>query len=145
MAITKVLARDWKLEINAGDEASPDWIEVKGITSFTFGGSKSDADTTSFDDNGVQSHIVTSRQRTVSIEGYFLEDETGARDPGQQAVEDLAQQIGPASIGHFRLTSPGGKQYEFRASAVVSEVGGGVEDPTSWNVELTVSGHVTIA
>ena len=142
MAIVKVLARGWKVEV--GNGANPEtFIEIKGLKSLGFDNEKTDADTTSFDEDGAKSHIVASRGSKLSLEGNFLEDQTnGSRDPGQQAVEDLAELIGPASLGNFRLTSPGGKMRNFIASANVSGIGGGTDDPTGWKADITVSGKI---
>lgn len=140
MPAVKVLARGWKLEIDTGT-TTPTWTQIKGISSFTFSNGKNDADTTDFDSNGNQEHIVASRNRTLSAEGFYLEDAaTKTRDVGQQAIEDAGVAIGTASIKKFRLTSPAGIKREFSASVNVGDTGGGNDDPTSWGFELTVSG-----
>ena len=69
MAVEKVLARDWKLEIANGGG----WSEIGGLNSLTFSGGKTDAETTDFDDAGWAAHIVAERTRTLSGEGFFLE------------------------------------------------------------------------
>lgn len=143
MAITKVLARHWKIEIDVGTAQGPAWVEIKGLSSFSWSAEKASADTTSFDEGGVRSHLPASRGMTLSLEGYYLEDpQTGERDPGQEAVEELARKVGPEGIGTFRITSPGGTVREFDASANVAGTGGGTDDPTSWSVELEISGAV---
>lgn len=143
MAAIKVLARGWKVEIKNN---SSQWIQVLGINSLTFDGDKSDADTTTFDDEGKNTHLVASRSKKLSMEGFFLEDSSnGARDPGQELVDSLGDSIGVDSLGDFKLTSPAGIVREFRASANVSGVGGGNDDPTGWTAELTVSGAANTA
>jgi len=145
MAVTKCLARDWIVEIGDGG-ATPVWTEIKGINTLTFGSSKNDADTTSFDNGGVNTHLVASRGYTLTLEGFYMIDvETGDREPGQQLVEELADKIGPSSIGQFRLTDPAGLVRTFSASANIGDVGGGNDDPTSWGAELTISGKPTQA
>ncbi len=141
MAVTAILARDFKFEIDTGTTGTPEWVEIKGINSFSWDSSKNDADTTTFQDDGVQSHIVASRGYELTLEGLLLEDpDTGERDPGQKAVEELASKIGPASIGNFRMTYPSGKVKGFKASANIGGPGGGNDDPASWSVTLTISG-----
>lgn len=141
MAKVKVLARDWKVEIQKPNALEETYVEINGINSITFGSSKNDADTTSFDNGGVNTHIVASRGYSLSVEGMYLVDvNTGERDEGQQLTEDLADQIGPASIGGFRVTDPAGNVRKFMASVNVGDVGGGNDDPTSWGAECTISG-----
>ena len=144
MAITKVLARDWIVEIETGEV--PAFTPIKGLVSLSFDSDKGEADTTTFDEMGRKSHMVASRGNSLSLEGQYLEDEaTGTRDPGQAAIEDLADKIGPSSLGTFQLTSPGGTVRTFLASASVSGIGGGNDDPTGWKVDVVVSGSVTVA
>lgn len=143
MAAVKVLARGWKVEIQDSLLA---WKEVKGINTLTFSGSKNDADTTTFDDNGWLTHLVASRGRTITLGGYYLEDpSTGARDAGQETVDALADSIGTTSLGTFRLTSPYGTVRNLTASANVSDIGGGNDDPTGWSAELTINGAASFA
>lgn len=142
MPKVKVLARNWLIEINEGTDIAPLWVRVGGVTSFTLSNDKEDTDTTDFDSGGYGDHIVSSRSFEISFEGFFLEDpEDGSRDPGQQAVENLADKIGYASIGQFRMTSPSGIAKVYRGSVGIGDVGGGVTDATSWGATVTVAGR----
>lgn len=141
MPKVKVLARNWLIEINEGTDVAPQWIKIGGINSFTLSNDKEDTDTTDFDAGGYGDHIVAGRSFEISFEGFFLEDPlTGERDEGQQAVENLAEKIGYESLGQFRMTSPSGKAKTYRGSAGVGDVGGGVNDATSWGATITVAG-----
>lgn len=141
--MVKVLARGWSLEIESATDV---YTEIKGLTSLTFASEKNDADTTTFDSNGWTEHLVASRSKSLSVEGFYLEDpSTGTRDPGQQAVDLLSEKIGQDSLGTFKLTSPGGTVRTFSASANVSSIGGGNDDPTGWSCEFAISGQVTTA
>lgn len=143
MAATKVLARDWTIQIGTGKDNTT-FTTINGITSFSFTSSKTDADTTSFDEAGRESHIVSKRGNGLTVEGKYLEDSaTKTRDSGQAAVEELAEKIGPDSIGTFKLTSPGGTIRTFKGSVKMADIGGGTDDPTSWGFEVTVSGTIT--
>lgn len=139
----KVLARDWKMEIEDSATAGT-FVEIAGIESFTFGSSKTDADTKTFDTDGWDEHIVAGRGRTLGFEGKYLEDpDTKERDAGQQLVEDAAELIGHDSLVNFKLTSPVGVVRSFKASVNLKDIGGGVNDSTSFGADLTVSGKVT--
>lgn len=143
MAVTKVLARGWTFEIQT-DEATPTYVPIGGINNFSVSPTKNDADVTDFDSEGREEHLPASRGLSITVEGFYLEDpDTGERDPGQQAVEELADKIGVQGIAGFRMTSPGGNTKEFKASANVTSPGGGNNDPASWSAELTVSGKIT--
>jgi hypothetical protein len=143
MAVTKVLARGWTLEIQNPDTLA--WVVVNGLKSFGFDSEDNKADTTTFDDDGWNSHLVASRGRKIGCEGYYLEDQvTKARDAGQVLVEDYNEVIGPDSLGYFRLTSPAGTVRYFHASVSLGGVGGGNDDPTGWNATLTTSGAASL-
>jgi hypothetical protein len=140
-APVKVLARGWKVEIQKVDLT---WVQILGLSSLTFDGEKKDADTSTFDDAGWESHQVASRGRSLKLEGFYLEDQvTKERDPGQTLVEALADAMGQESLGDFRTTSPAGTVKHFKASVAVSGVGGGNNDPTGWKADLTVSGPLS--
>ena len=141
MAITKVLARDATFEVNAGTDVSPNWLEINGVTSLTFNPAKNDADTTDFNSEGVLEHLPASRGLGFTLSGFRMEDrDTGARDPGQQAVEDLDALVGPDGVGSFRFTSPSGDVYAFSGSVSVTPHGGGNDDAATWSVTITRSG-----
>jgi hypothetical protein len=142
MAVTKVLARKWLVEI-AEKEAVPAFATIKGINTLTFSNDKEDVETTDFDNDGRPEHQVAQRSNELSIEGFYLEDPTTkARDAGQQLVEDAGNAIGEASLYVVRLTSPAGSIKTFDASVNVGDVGGGNNDATSWGATFTVSGSI---
>ena len=144
MAAIKVLARGWTVEIDDPDDPG-NYSEINGLTSLTFDTEKKDADTTSFDDSGFETHVVAARNKKLGSEGYYLEDQsTLARDDGQQLVEELSEFMDSDSIGTFRITSPAGRTRTFSASAAVSGVGGGNDDPTGWKADLSGSGENAI-
>lgn len=145
MAVTKFLARDLVIEI-AEDASGSDWIEIKGVNSLTHSPSSTDADTTDFESEGHDQHLKASRGDTWTIQGFALEDVvTGDRDPGQAAVEALAVLVGPAAMGLFRVTSPGGNTITFEASAEVTLSGGSTNDASAWGCTLKVNGAMEFA
>lgn len=155
MSVTKVLARDWKVELLTEGtmdsitttEYTPSsdaaWSSIGGLTSLTFSSESTEADTTSFDEAGRESHLIVKRGNTLTLEGKYLEDESnGSRDPGQQAVEIAADQIGPSAMRYYRVTSPGGTERVFLGSTKLGDLGGGTDDPTSWGAEVKCSGLI---
>lgn len=143
MAVTKFLARDLTIEI-ASSGSGGSYLPIKGLNSLTHSPTSTDADTTDFESDGVSEHMKAERGESWTLAGFSLEDVlNGDRDPGQLAVEALAQQVGLASLGNFRLTSPGGNVATFAASAEVTKGGGGNNDPASWQAVIRVSGEVS--
>jgi hypothetical protein len=137
MAVVCVLARDWTIEANAGAGLK----EVKGLDTLTFSDDDTKADLTKFEDEGNEAHLVAARGMTIRLAGKFLEDlSSGARDEGQNAIETLAAVIGYGSVAAFRLTRPSGKYAEFAGTVKMGDIGGGNNDPTSWNCEITRTG-----
>lgn len=147
--LVKVPARHFTLEIdeNYGTTGGESFIPIKGLTSLAGSPSTTDTPTTDFDSDGVAEHQTMERSRQYTCAGFYLEDlTTGERDPGQEACELLGEQIGPASVGSFRLTSAGGNRWSFLATAEVnSPGGGGNNDMSSWNLTLNVTGAVSLS
>lgn len=144
MAVTKVLARDYIFELNTGTSETPSWVEINGVNSWSDTPQAVDADTTTFDEGGRQSHLKASRGNEFGLQGLILLDEADAsRDPGQEAAETWADQIGPASLKEFRITDPAGGTYTMLASATVTRGGGGNDDPSAWNLAVKCSGTIT--
>lgn len=146
MAVEKVNARDWVVEINTGTVALPTWVQVGGVTSFTIGRDAEEVDTTDFDSNGIEEHQVMQRGKTITLEGFYLEDPASkGRDAGQTAVETHADEVGVASLKQYRFTSPALTRKVALFSAKVGDVGGSNNDKTSWGVELKRSGAEAVA
>lgn len=146
MALTKILARLWTIEINTGTVATPTWVAIGGVTAFTFDHTKNNVDTTDFDSAGDQEHQVASRVRAISVDGQHKEDTgDGSRDAGQEAVEAANKLFGDAALKQFRLTTPGGTTYTMLGSVNLKSIGGGTDDVTSWGFDLDVSGAITEA
>lgn len=144
MTVQKFLARDLLIEVL--DPASGgDYVEIKGIESLTHAPSSTLANTTDFDSQGRMESLMAERGDEFTATGFRMEDsDTGARDPGQEIVEALGNEISVASIGQFRITTPGGIVYGFGANVEGTLFGGGHNDPSAWGAKLTVSGAVSV-
>ncbi len=142
MALEHVLLRDFKTEINTGTEAVPNWVEILGIA----GGPVHKPKTTtksvaSNKSGGRQDERVTNRGDSYSLKGQRIEDpNTGARDPGQEAVEAAAGLIGYNSTKQYRITSPGNVAKVFKATTEATESGGSEDDFCDWSFDITVCG-----
>lgn len=141
MAVEKIPARDWVFEV---DDGAAGFNAIGGIETFGLTRSKTKADTTDFDSNGFNEHMVMRRGTEISLEGNYLEDPTtAARNAGQERVETLTDIVGTGSIVPFRITSPGGKVWTFQASVDGGPTGGGTDEETGWSCSVEVSGQVT--
>lgn len=140
----KILARDCTFDINTGTVGTPVWVAINGVNQFGPQWSGNQADTTTFSDGGWLTHLMASRGATFGIGGLVIESEAdGSRDPGQEACEALALEIGQSSLKQFRITTPGGNTVKFLASAtapITTGTGGGNDDPNGWQLDLTMSG-----
>ena len=146
MAVTKWLAEDLLCEVNAGTEAVPVWTEIKGLRNVSHSPSTQRADAADFNSAGREEHVVVRRGDAFTFEGQALEDvATGTQDPGQAAVEALGRATGLAAMGQFRITTAGGRQFEYKASVQMSPFGGGHNDLATWSAETTVTGGITVS
>ncbi len=151
MAVTRFLARQLKIFIStaAGVDtisgtADDTWTEIKGLNNISHSDASVDADTTGFDSEGVEESMVAQRGESWTIAGFkLLDTTTGDGDEGQEAVETLSRQIGPASVGYFKIVYPGGGNEIFAGTAKFTKPGGGNNDPAGWSVALKVTGAVT--
>lgn len=147
MAVGKILVRSCTVHVNTGTDATPVWTQVKGLTEpVEHSPSTSRTDTTDCDSAGREEHLVVSRSDQFTLKGFRMEDASnGTRDAGQSAVEAVADLMGDAGLKGYKLTSPGGKTYIFKASSQVKYFGGGIGDAVPWECELQVSGLITKA
>lgn len=142
------LARQFKLAINTGTDATPVWTAIAGITNISPGQDSQKTDDGDFDSAGNAKHSVVERSNSFQVDLNYLEDAatpvTGNRDPGQQALLDSAKLIGKAAKRKYRYTYPSLKKAaEFRASADMALPGGGKTDNATTSVTLTVDGAIT--
>jgi len=139
---TKIPARGWKHELQT---AAPNtWVQVRRLTEWGLKNSVSHADTTTADDEGWESHMAILRGAEITLSGLYAEDADDAtRDPGQEAIEALAEEVGLESTKPYRITSPAGVVKTFSVSAMAGPTGGGDKDPTKWEATLKVDGKPT--
>lgn len=144
---TKYLVRDTQFHLNTGTIDTPVWVEIKGLTDFTPSNTKTDADTTTFDENGIESHLPASRGASFTLGGKIVYEDADltTRDPGQLAVEAWAKGIGPSGLKQFRMTLPddAGTTKVMLASCSITPNGGGTNDAAGWNLAITRSGDTT--
>lgn len=145
--LTKTLARQIVHQVNAGTVAAPLWRSINGLTGMTGSGSKTDADTTTADEDGVESHLPAARGKSFSLTGLrgYVNLATGVRDPGQVACEEWASLIGPDGLRQFRRILPDGVGTceTMLASANIDSDGGQLNEANQWSLTVTRSGPTT--
>ncbi|MCE5200845.1 hypothetical protein LLG39_17930 [bacterium] len=111
---------------------------IGGLDKFAVGTDVKEADTTTFDDRGCDSHVVTRRGKSLKLTGKRKVD---PRDAGQAAVEALAELVGYAAEGTFEvLDSQGDTLTKFVGTVKMDDIGGGLDDSASWGCEIKRTG-----
>jgi hypothetical protein len=145
MATKRISARGWIVQVAVG--ATPTWTPVAGLKTFTFnpGDKIQQTDATDFDSAGQYEEVVLQRGATMKLEGNGRKDPaTGLADPGQAALDALAQGLGDSSIGQIRFRYTTETQYRvWNVTAKAAEVGGATNDLSKWGMELTRTGAET--
>jgi hypothetical protein len=147
MPVDVTLARNFTFELNTGTIAVPNFVAVEGIDNLTHTPATVRSEARTFDDVGRSRHIVASRGDTFAFTGKYKVDEaTGARAPGQEAVEAWANEFGPLPNGikQCRITDTSGLNViTFNGSAEVTRFGGGNDDAATWGFTVEVDGPIT--
>lgn len=142
MPVTDIAAPDLVWEVR--NEGDTEWIAIGGISNTSHSPTEGRANTNKYGTQREESLIIR-RGDSFTLEGFYQEDEeTGARDPGQVRIQELASEVGQAAkAGEFRLTTPGGNGIQFNADCSHSHPSGGENDAAAWSVTLTVQGDIT--
>lgn len=128
-----------------------EYIPVNGLNTVTMNRTMNTADTTTFDEGGMMSHLTTSGTFQFTCEGFlYMDPATGLMDEGQALVDSKVFAFGHAGFNDYRfiIKDDNGddiKGYDFRASTSPSDIGGGVDDGISWGATLVGTGRMTVA
>lgn len=135
----KVLAQDFTFEYMAtGTFETPlTWVGIADVESFNMETSKRVADTTSYDDNGVATHIPAEVSYKLTLDCLYNEAVT-VHDPGQAYCESIADATGTAGLGVFQMISPGGITKKMQGSVAVTT--SGAKDSGKFKIVITLSG-----
>lgn len=136
MAIKKrVLARNWKFFIET--TTAKTFERITGLETFSISHSSEELDTTDFDNEGYDSHVIIGRGVELSLEGAMkLDSQTKERCAGQARVEAIAEGFLDESIAKIHIEDPAGDVFEFTGSVTLGSIGGGVKDKTSWGATI---------
>ncbi|MET7333272.1 hypothetical protein [Nonomuraea sp. NPDC005650] len=130
MALESMLASAWALEVNTGTEGAPNWVAVKGLTSFKESIESSMEDDSDFDSDGWGSDQVTQRKWKLECEAK-RKKQTGSPtfipDPGQQFVLNAGNLVGVGSNVQIRYFRRDGDEQAWSGYVSVEYKGGGGE------------------
>lgn len=119
--LVSTLARKFRLEVNAGPRAEPDFIQVRGLTKFLPKIDTNLEDDTDFDSEGWSSQTKTmlgwSVETTVK-RGRGVE--SGVYDPGQELLRVAAESFGADGVVHVRWFDRDGGEEAYEGDAEVS-------------------------
>jgi len=143
----KVLSRDFEIKVNTGTVEVPIWTKINGLDEdgITIKPTSRETDFADANDEGFAKPVIIGRGYSVSLKGARLEaSDDGTRDPGQAAVEAVADATGYAARLQFKITSPAAatpEELTFLASvAEVGTIGGG--EKSAWTAELKGYGQI---
>lgn len=140
------LNRDWRLEVNTGTEAVPEWIVVRGRTDFSPSLDTTLQDDSDMDSEGYKSQTVTALawSLTTKVVRKATLDPVPTYDPGQEVLRLASQEMGPANSVHVRWCKLGAirtEAYEGHAAVSWSPDGGGMDGLDTASVTLTGQGQ----
>jgi len=146
MAIRRYLARDFKFDISSNNGVT--YAEISGISTWSFTVDSNEEDVSTFDNGAWGSTFYTQRTGSLSLEGFYLINTiTGARDPGQLAVEVAATKVGFDAQRTFRVraVTASGEigNFFFSGQAALGDMGGSTTDVMPWGADLIFDGRPT--
>lgn len=140
------LNRDWRLEVDTGTEAVPEWTVVRGRTDFSPSLDATLQDDSDMDSEGYKSQTVTALAWALStkVVRKATKDATPTYDPGQEVLRLAAQEMGPANSVHVRWYKLGAirtEAYEGYAAVAWAPDGGAMDGLDTATVTLTGQGQ----
>lgn len=146
MTDNAVLARQYTFEVDqSGSAASGDWVDLRA--SMRDQKPKEDvknADTTTYSDEGWDSHIPASRSGSITIGGVVIIDPDDGTLEAQQVLQTWSNQMGAEGLWKFRVTDQVANESKtYWASCSYTTGSGSNDDESTWEAEITRSGQVT--
>lgn len=143
----QINARDWIFQVSEDPAAvTPVWATIGGIESFDLNPSEGEesTETTTFASNGIAESQAMQRGASLQVSGKAVRNGT-TPDAGQEAADNLAQQVGEESLGGFRFRHKDDTEWtNWIAWVSKANVGGGNNDKTSWGANFTRSGAASV-
>lgn len=143
--LASTLARDWAFQVNTGDDTTPNWVFVRGLSQFSVVTTPTMQDDSDIDSQGYKSQIATAIEMTIQGEGKrkgTKADGSFAQDPGQAALREKGRQMGLDNVIPGRCWRTDGVQeaHEAYFSVQWEDQAGGNEDLDSFSFTLMSRG-----
>lgn len=145
----QINARDWIFEVSEDPTiVTPTWAQIGGLESFDLNPSEgeAEADTTTFESDGVMESQPMQRGASVSVSGKLKRAATTpfAQDAGQVAADNLAELTGEEALGGLRFRHVDDTTWtQWTAWVSKANNGGGTNDKTTWGATFKRSGAAT--
>jgi len=145
--VKKQLSRHWRLEVDTGDEGTPNWAIVRGLSELSLTIDPTEVDVTDLDSDGWGDSITAARKWQITAQGYAGytgPDDTPVDDPGQAYLRTKGVLTGEAAKVRVRLyRTDTNKGYEGVASVNWQGAGGQASGVEPFNCTLAGSGALS--
>lgn len=135
------LARDYAVQVNTSEDATPAWVFVRGLSQVTPSAAPNMQDDGDIDAEGYGSQIATGQAFSMQITG--VRKGIGAEgaftpDPGQEFLRKKGEEVGAKNIIQVRYwrTDDDTDAKEFSASVEYTTDGGDKESLQGWSATL---------
>lgn len=135
------LARRWRLEINLGTTAVPDWQLCPGVTEFQPAAEPNIEDGTSYDSDGWTENTKTAQSWELDVTiNRKISDTAKTYHPVHEALRHAWLAFGSASEIHLRYMDRNQLPEAYEGRALVEWAPSGGEYTALDQVELTLTG-----
>lgn len=146
--LVSLLARDYAVQVNTGDETTPEWVFVRGLSTVTPSAEPVTQDDGDIDAQGYGSQLATGLNFSMTLEGNRKgtgDAESFTADPGQEFLRLKGAEVGYKNIAQVRYwrTDSDPEAREFSASVSYTNSGGDKESLASWSCTLNGRGRPT--
>lgn len=140
------LARRWRLEVNMGSSATPDWQLCPGITEFSFTAEPNVEDSSTYDDEGWAGNTKTGQAWEVTATfNRKTSADASVYHPVHEALRAAWLAYGADSEVHVRWLDRNGGPEAYEGRALVNWAPQGGERTALDQVEVTLTGNGPLA
>jgi hypothetical protein len=139
---TNALARRWRLDVNVGTDAVPDWQQCVGLAEFTPAYPEpNNEDSSDYDSGGWTGNTKTAQSWELGLTiNRKISEEQKAYHPVHEALRLAGIAFGAASKAHVRYYDRDGMPEAYEGKGVVQWAPSGGETTDLEQVEITITG-----
>jgi hypothetical protein len=135
------LARRWRLEVNVGTAATPDWKLCPGVVEFQPASEPNIEDSSDYDSDGWAGNTKTGQSWEVSVTiNRKINDQTKVYHPVHEAIRLAHFAYGSANLVHLRYMDRNGLPEAYEGKAIPEWAESGGETTDLGQVEITFTG-----